>query len=80
MTSSSYDAKSTWVPLPVDLRKWEKAQLALGGGTRSLGNIPSTAQFAPKLSENHVWGVREDWGGGGSWGRGASAYEGGRKK
>ena len=31
---------------------------------------------APRLSADHVWGVREDWGNrAGSWGRGAAAFD-----
>lgn len=44
---------------------------------------------APKIKNDHIWGVREDWGEkksgseetyGKSWGKGASAYEGEEKK
>ncbi|KAI5481477.1 hypothetical protein MNV49_004234 [Pseudohyphozyma bogoriensis] len=35
----------------------------------------------PKLKEEHVWGVREDWGKkSGEWGKGASVYEKGGSK
>lgn len=32
---------------------------------------------APRLKNDHVWGVRDDWGKGAkSWGQGSKAYEG----
>jgi len=35
----------------------------------------------PVLREEHIWGVREDWGKkAGEWGKGASAYEGKKEK
>ena len=42
------------------------------------GKVPSAAEdrpSAPQLAEDHVWGIREDWGEkAGRWGKGAAAF------
>ncbi|KAM0745812.1 hypothetical protein T439DRAFT_369898 [Meredithblackwellia eburnea MCA 4105] len=58
----------------------EEAGKKRGKGSRvdlsSLEKDPRSVVDPPVLSENHAWGVREDWGkGAGRWGKGASAFE-----
>ena len=80
MTSAGYHGK--WEPLPAKMRKWERSSdVAVGSG--AFGSIRAN-EFAPRMKEDHVWGVREDWGsekggrGNGArhqWGKGASVYK-----
>lgn len=52
------------------VRKGEKINVV------GLQEDPRAATVPPKVKEDHVWGVREDWGkGAGRWGKGASAHE-----
>ncbi|KAK0192119.1 AFG1-like ATPase-domain-containing protein [Armillaria mellea] len=71
MTSPAYHIRSQWKP---KVQKWEGSRVITGYGKLS-GASQSQTGFSPQLSENHVWGVREDWGGGGRWGKGARAYD-----
>ncbi|KAK0482367.1 AFG1-like ATPase-domain-containing protein [Armillaria novae-zelandiae] len=71
MTSPAYHTHCQWEP---KVQKWDGTSVVAGHGEMSSAGKPQTG-FSPQLSENHVWGVREDWGGGGRWGKGASAYD-----
>lgn len=58
---------------PADLRaKWPEGMPA---GEREVDVRPPSQK--PVLKEEHVWGVRDDWGKkAGRWGQGAKAFEG----
>jgi protein AFG1 len=92
MTSPSYARDETWVPLEKHARKWENTAdriptqtlparaPTLSGldhpGLSRAGHSNISQPPAPKLSNNHIWGVREDWGPrAGKWGKGAGAYD-----
>ncbi|PBK70636.1 hypothetical protein ARMSODRAFT_1017446 [Armillaria solidipes] len=70
MTSPAYHMRCQWEP---KVHKWEGSSVVAGYGKMSSASKPQ-AGFSPQLSENHVWGVREDWDGGGRWGKGAGVY------
>ncbi|KAI0684734.1 hypothetical protein BC835DRAFT_1310420 [Cytidiella melzeri] len=66
MTSESYGTYKQWTPLPDAARKWERTSITSNVST---GQRPE----APRLREEHIWGVREDWGRrSGTWGRGTA--------
>ncbi|GAA5916009.1 hypothetical protein JCM5296_001159 [Sporobolomyces johnsonii] len=63
---------------PSDLRmKWPEG---MPPGDKEVDVRPGGDGDKPVLREEHVWGVREDWGKkAGRWGEGAAAYEKGRQ-
>ncbi|KAK0215699.1 hypothetical protein IW262DRAFT_1299923 [Armillaria fumosa] len=71
MTSPAYHICCQWEP---KVQKWEGSSVIAGYGKLS-GTSKSQTGFSQKLSENHVWGVHEDWGRGGKWGKGTSTYD-----
>ncbi|KAI0798473.1 AFG1-like ATPase-domain-containing protein [Irpex lacteus] len=86
MTSESYSKEEQWNPLPDASRKWERSSVvgqpgpqptpvAPHGGYVNSDRVDLTQRpEAPQLREEHIWGVREDWGKqAGAWGRGAAA-------
>ncbi|KIY67899.1 hypothetical protein CYLTODRAFT_396245 [Cylindrobasidium torrendii FP15055 ss-10] len=90
MTGAGYCRGAEWEPLPEGMRGWERTtRLGRGFGIAQTVEKPQplvvdaasggSESMAPTLKADHVWGVREDWGGatarGRSWGRGASVYD-----
>ncbi|KAK0232173.1 hypothetical protein EDD85DRAFT_102523 [Armillaria nabsnona] len=71
MTSPAYHMRCQWDP---KVQKWQGSSVVADSGKITSASEPH-AGFSPQLSENHVLGVREDWGAGGRWGKGASVYD-----
>ena len=80
MTSSSYIEDETWSPLPASSRKWEARDTSTYE-TVGVDNVAVAKGHgyqrpeAPRISADHIWGVREDWAEGAhEWGKGAKVF------
>lgn len=87
MTSAAYARDEVWNPLIPSDRKWEAlsvvpppytqmSAMTSHSETNANENVSMKRPLPPRLTKEHVWGVRDDWGDGAKeWGRGAKAYE-----